>query len=312
MKTLNRPTNTEAPKLHINRPLVPIDEFAEKIGVTRGIIEQAAELGIVNTRKFKNRTYVLDVPVPEISQIQEAAKSNSQSLEKVTARLLKKIEKKHTANTSETDYFTEGTKSFSNENLKKFIKNSISSIKNFLVKINFRIELKDIFTKRKKSKTNHTDDADKKFQLPAYPKLNKINTLQRLRIRDILFVSPLFKAVKNIVFYSLMLVLTLALLANLWFYTYNSNGQVNRANTTQAAMGFNELNSQYTNAKQEIEQLQGQLENTKAQNSQLQSRIENLQNRITTLNTELSVAKNRLNQLEFQKKKALERLGENF
>ena len=50
------------PKLRLERPLVPIDEFAAREGVSRSAIEDWANLGLVQIRRHKGKTFVVDVP----------------------------------------------------------------------------------------------------------------------------------------------------------------------------------------------------------------------------------------------------------
>jgi len=49
--------------LQMKRPLLPIAEYAKREGVSTEVIEECAELGIAQIRKFKGKTYVVDVPL---------------------------------------------------------------------------------------------------------------------------------------------------------------------------------------------------------------------------------------------------------
>jgi uncharacterized membrane-anchored protein YhcB (DUF1043 family) len=51
------------PILQLKRPLLPIGQYAAREGVSPGILEQCGKLGIVQIRKHKGRTYVVDVPI---------------------------------------------------------------------------------------------------------------------------------------------------------------------------------------------------------------------------------------------------------
>jgi len=51
------------PILQLERPLLPIDKYAAREGLTRAIVEECGRLGIVQLRKYKGKTYVVDVPV---------------------------------------------------------------------------------------------------------------------------------------------------------------------------------------------------------------------------------------------------------
>jgi hypothetical protein len=64
MKTLTRQETFKdtVPLLQLEKPLVPIDEFAAREGVSRSAIEDWAKLGLVQIRKHKGKTFVVDVP----------------------------------------------------------------------------------------------------------------------------------------------------------------------------------------------------------------------------------------------------------
>jgi hypothetical protein len=51
------------PLLQLKRPLLPIDKYAVREGITRRMVEEYARLGIVQIRKYKGKTYVVDVPL---------------------------------------------------------------------------------------------------------------------------------------------------------------------------------------------------------------------------------------------------------
>ncbi len=49
--------------LQLERPLLPIDKYAAREGLTRAIVEECGRLGILQLRKYKGKTYVVDVPL---------------------------------------------------------------------------------------------------------------------------------------------------------------------------------------------------------------------------------------------------------
>ena len=65
METIeNEMTSRETgPILQLKRPLLPIGQYAAREGVSPGILEQCGKLGIVQIRKHKGQTYVVDVPI---------------------------------------------------------------------------------------------------------------------------------------------------------------------------------------------------------------------------------------------------------
>ncbi len=65
METTTNETATQQNEqtLQLKRKLVPIDEYAKREGISIGIVEQCAGLGIIQIRKFKGETFVVDVPL---------------------------------------------------------------------------------------------------------------------------------------------------------------------------------------------------------------------------------------------------------
>jgi DNA-binding transcriptional regulator YiaG len=61
MKTVATLEDT-VPRLQLERALVPIDEFAVREGVSRSAVEDWANMGLVQLRKRKGKTFVVDVP----------------------------------------------------------------------------------------------------------------------------------------------------------------------------------------------------------------------------------------------------------
>jgi len=54
--------------LQLKRPLLPIDEYAVQQGISRRAVEEYGWMGIVQIRKHKGKTFVVDVPIGSHSQ----------------------------------------------------------------------------------------------------------------------------------------------------------------------------------------------------------------------------------------------------
>ncbi len=65
METINNEAISEetGPILQLKRPLLPIERYAAREGVSIGLLEQCGKLGIVQIRRYKGNTYVVDVPI---------------------------------------------------------------------------------------------------------------------------------------------------------------------------------------------------------------------------------------------------------
>ncbi|MHC5073426.1 MAG: hypothetical protein ACYTFE_01215, partial [Planctomycetota bacterium] len=86
------PIETE-PVLQVKRSLLPLEEYARREGVSESIINKCNKLGIVQIRKCRGRSYVVDVPLsPHISHLESKARDGESSDENATPmRLCDKI-----------------------------------------------------------------------------------------------------------------------------------------------------------------------------------------------------------------------------
>ena len=91
--------DNEGPILHLGKRLLPIDEYSSRTGLSTGLLEQYGRIGIVQIRKYKGRTFVVDVPSQlrfgntETNAIQELVNSRNRALQtkKLTALVAKLI-----------------------------------------------------------------------------------------------------------------------------------------------------------------------------------------------------------------------------
>jgi hypothetical protein len=56
-------TEEDRPGLQIKRSLLPIDEYAASQGLSIDLVEKCGDLGIVQIRKYRGKTYVVNLPV---------------------------------------------------------------------------------------------------------------------------------------------------------------------------------------------------------------------------------------------------------
>jgi len=59
------------PLLQLKRPLLSIDRYATREGISRMVVEEYGRLGIVQLRKYKGETYVVDVPLSPYHPVAE-------------------------------------------------------------------------------------------------------------------------------------------------------------------------------------------------------------------------------------------------
>ena len=69
MKTIdkNAISQKNEPILQLKRPLLPIDKYASREGLSKDMVEHFSKIGYVQIRKFKDKTYVVDIPVSQYS-----------------------------------------------------------------------------------------------------------------------------------------------------------------------------------------------------------------------------------------------------
>jgi len=72
------------PALQCKRSLLPIDEYAAREGLSRDIIEECGRLGIIQIRKYKGKTFVVDVPLSPYLRPTETAAAPPQPTNKPT------------------------------------------------------------------------------------------------------------------------------------------------------------------------------------------------------------------------------------
>jgi len=71
-KSTNRPDSQQTqPILQRERPLVSLEEYAVRYGLSRAAIDDFAKMGIIQIRKFKGKTYVVDVPISPYAYVPE-------------------------------------------------------------------------------------------------------------------------------------------------------------------------------------------------------------------------------------------------
>lgn len=95
--TVNETISQEnEPILQLNRQLLSIGEYAAREGVPKGVIEECGKLGIVQIRKHKGKTFVVDVPILRYCDKCEPAAMPTRGADKITqadkiSELVKKV-----------------------------------------------------------------------------------------------------------------------------------------------------------------------------------------------------------------------------
>ena len=91
------------PILQLERSLLPIDEYAARQGVSVGIVTECARLGIIRIRKYKGKTFVVDVPLSPYRYMFDTADHAAQPTDKTAqARTISELVREVTPDASET------------------------------------------------------------------------------------------------------------------------------------------------------------------------------------------------------------------
>jgi len=85
----------EGATLLLNRPLVPIDEYADRESVSTGLIEECGRLGVIQLRRYKGKTFVVDVPLAYPYASQTAAEQGQPDDKTVLLQKASELVKKH-------------------------------------------------------------------------------------------------------------------------------------------------------------------------------------------------------------------------
>lgn len=90
--------------LQLKRPLLPIDEYAAREGVSTRIVEECGKLGVLQIRRFRGKTFVVDVPLSPYTDLSEAANELTQPLDEAAhAKKIAELAQKLAPDTPETD-----------------------------------------------------------------------------------------------------------------------------------------------------------------------------------------------------------------
>lgn len=83
------------PTLQLKRPLLPIDEYAAREGLSIKFVEECAKLGIIQIRRYKGKTFVVDVPLNLCHCASEAVTSPAQHIDEAAhARKISELAQK--------------------------------------------------------------------------------------------------------------------------------------------------------------------------------------------------------------------------
>ena len=87
MKTISNEvrSNAAAQAVQLRKQLLPIDRYMAREGVSQSVVEEYRQLGIVQIRKHKGRTYVIDIPLEPYPTENEHPQPTAQQFARTTS-----------------------------------------------------------------------------------------------------------------------------------------------------------------------------------------------------------------------------------
>ena len=290
---INRITPEETgPILQLKRPLLPIDEYAARQGISTDIVEEYGKLGIVQIRKYKGKMFVVDVPLSRYLYTTETPETTDQSTQLTSENMqpedipepmqvlspeVLKIVNELTA--AADDEITK-TKSLS-ESMRPPDSQAFEITDEQLKPVDETVEVKE----KAKSTQITQEDGTQVSLLIAQAKSKR--TWQIAALLSIAFFFA-------------------TLVANLWLYT-DRKIQLEKLNQANANIQTAYNNSR--RATQQIETLQNELSSSKTQIGRVQNELDSYKAQVKTLRNELTQARQNLRDIQKRNAEAVERLN---
>ena len=234
------------PTLNLKKALLPIEEYAARERLSMDIVEKCGKLGILQVRRFKGKTFVVDTPYPPFEGIDEIEPEPTQQADDTEQAQL-------TNETEPAPVISEPAARASDEKAdvvdRALEKNDVS-------------ELLKLF-----------QDKELPFEDLLASQINARRICQKIAVASVVFASiVLFASLWFYIGQKMRLTDSTISYAGLQ-PTINNSGMT--------ASQVEELQSQLQNSRTQIESLESQLEDSRAQIETLQNQLQN-----STLKTE--------------------------
>jgi len=303
--------------LQLERPLLPIDKYAAREGLTRALVEECGQLGIVQLRKYKGKTYVVDVPLSPYHPACEGDHILQESHNMAT-----QATPKHTQTINETTQakkISEGSRE-AGAQVNQKIAADAHKIIGQPVKSNIESArggpalAKSMFYKASQIKRQLIgkikDETTENFQFP----------ISNLKIENRKFseLTEQARATRawQVAAVSLMVCLFAAFLTGLWLYM---NQRVHRSRLDRASANIQNVYDDSVRTSQQLATFQSQLveftaelEGAKNELNNTKAETENIQAEVKSLRHELTKVRQNLETIQQHNIAALEQLKEQF
>jgi archaellum component FlaC len=319
----------EGATLLLNRPLVPIDEYAARESVSAGFIEECGRLGIVQLRRYKGKTFVVDVPLAYPYGTQPAAELSQPGDKSVLLQKAAELVKKHIPpeppppakparktgpskpNTAQQQY------------TKRLLEvgNKTPAVSEETVEVQEPGD--DLFDMQNTEPFEIGEDIleliDESEPVKETPQSAKV-PLGRMATAaaGAMGVTERFWRMAAVIFFAALLVATFT---SFWFYV-DRQAQIDKVE--QAYKSTNKVFGAFAESSQQVKQMQNELDNTRGEKERTQSMLEqsrdevdriqdelnNSKAEVKAVRSELSEARRNLESLRKNNSEAVEQLNE--
>jgi len=298
--------------LQLERPLLPIDKYAAREGLTRAIVEECGRLGILQLRKYKGKTYVVDVPLSPYHPacegdpiLQESHKMATQATPKHTQTINKNTQAQKI---SEGSQVNQKIAANAHKIIGQPVKSNIESARG-------RPALaKSMFCKASQIKRQLIgkikDETTENFQCK-----NRKSTIKDRKFSGLIEQAQATRA-WQVTAVSLIICLCAAFLTGLWLYM---NQRVHRSRLDQASASIQNVYDDSVRTSQQLATFQSQLvestaelEGVKKELNNTKTETENSQAEIKSLRHEITKVRQSLETIQQYNIAALEQLKEQF
>ncbi len=272
------------PALQLKRTLLPIEEYSTRQGLSQEIIEECGKLGIVQVRKYKGKTFVVDVPLSPYQSCgkplqlvnRSTAVERRPELIRTTVVRPSKVAGKSAAATDKI------TRMKSSPNAVRTPDLETSEITTeFPLHIGDITETKGTF----KSAASPKED-DLRSDIPAEQARPKRNW-QITAVLSLIFLSA-------------------AVFVNLWLYV---DWKIQTGNFEQAYTTIQKMRSNFTEADRQAETLRNEMNSSATELENLQNKLDMSNAEVKNLQDELKRARQNLETLKHRNSETGERLN---
>jgi len=307
------------PILQLKRPLLPIDKYAARQRVSTKIVEKYGRLGIVQIRKYKGKTYVVDVPLSPyyptsegvhpagttggVQTLQESHKSQipREMVSQATGKHRQPVDKSsQVKKIPELDQkSTRGTRKIAAQPIRPNIEPSKAETMSILAKSLFRevFKTKNQFVAKIRHKVSHSESTSNPAQIPKNSR----------RQFDIYAEQARTQRAWQVAAVSLIGCLFAAFLACLWLYM---NQKVHRGRLDQTYASIQNVYDDFVRTSQHLATLQSKLVESTAELEWVKNELNNTKAGSESMRSELTQVKQGLERVQQYNTAALGQLRE--